>query len=368
MRHSTLDVLRAISIVTVVVTHGVMHFLPDMADPTRMTAPWQWVVWWLFSANLGVSLFFVLSGYLIAQQLQTGLAVRDFFVHRIAKVYPTYLLLIAGYVATRSVAPAHALVFSASVQNTGLIPPLSHPAHLWSIAVEMQFYLLAPMLAARRTVFGKLGWVFTVWLLVLMGTLVLGVQAWETRHDSPDTLPTLVALLYCHLLTNLPAMLFGIWLQRQYGPFEPLERSRFTRPTVASALFVASLGLMGWLRYQATPRHAYTDALANPDTFMMLLGMVALFSVHAALFANLLLSVHHRIAFNRTNPLALASYQWYLVHPLLLSAAVWEGVGIESASLKFWVFLLASFAVALVLQRTVEEPIRRYIVGRCCVR
>lgn len=368
MRHSTLDVLRAISIVTVVVTHGVMHFLPDMVDPTRMTAPWQWAVWWLFSANLGVSLFFVLSGYLIAQQLQTGLTVRDFFVHRIAKVYPTYLLLIAGYVATRSLEPAHAWVFSASLQNTGLIPPLSHPAHLWSIAVEVQFYLLAPLLAARGTVFFKLGWVFAVWLLVFVGTLFLGASAWETRDDAPDTLPTLLALLYTHLLTNLPAMLFGIWLQRQYGQLQRDERSILTRPTIAALLVVASMGLMGWLRLQATPRHQYTDALGSPDTFMMLLGMVVLFSVHAALFAKLVLSVHHRIAFNRTNPLALASYQWYLVHPLLLSAAVWEGVGIESASLKFWVYLFASFALALVLQRTVEEPIRRYIVSRCCVR
>lgn len=351
-----------------VATHGVMHFLPNLADPARMTAPWQWAVWWLFTANLGVSLFFVLSGYLIAQQLQTELSVRDFFVHRIAKVYPTYLLVIGGYVATRSLEPAHAWVFSASLQNTGLIPPLSHPAHLWSIAVEVQFYLLAPLLAARGTVFYKLGWVFAVWLLVFVGTLALGVQAWETRHDAADSLPTVLGMLYSHLLTNLPAMLFGIWLQRQYSPLEPVERSRFTRPTVAAALFVTSLGLMGWLRYQATPRHQYTDALASPDTFMMLLGMVVLFSVHAALFANLLLSVHHRIAFNRTNPLALASYQWYLVHPLLLSATVWEGVGIASASLKFWVYLFASFGLAQVLQRAVEEPIRRYIVGRCCVR
>lgn len=120
--------------------------------------------WWFVRASpgqLGVRLFFVLSGFLITGMLLAqkerleegrlglGRALRLFYLRRLARLSPAYyaFLLVAAlfYPAVRE----HALAFAAYVQNWLFVVRLdayrTSLAHLWSLAIEEQFYLAWPL-------------------------------------------------------------------------------------------------------------------------------------------------------------------------------------------------------------------------------
>ena len=130
--------------------------------------------WWLRvvgtlnqAAWLGLSLFFVLSGYLITGNLWDGRRderrARNFYVRRVLRIFPLYyfalLLVLAGAVAWGTLGRAmHAIWIPALFLQT--VPSLSERVqqmpspmllhHFWSLAVEEQFYLLWPWIVWRK--------------------------------------------------------------------------------------------------------------------------------------------------------------------------------------------------------------------------
>ena len=118
---------------------------------------------------IGVDLFFVLSGFLITGLLWDDLgrphALQNFYARRALRILPIYYgaLMLAAITALATGASAiqlrPLLVYAGFLQN---LPPLVREAlryppplplhHLWSLAVEEQFYLLWPfLLVAART-------------------------------------------------------------------------------------------------------------------------------------------------------------------------------------------------------------------------
>ena len=139
-----IDGLRAISITFVLLSH---YSIFDQTTP------------WLYSfgtsfGELGVSIFFVISGYLI-----TGLLLREedcngridlarFYGRRFLRIFPaayTFLLaiLLLAVAGIIEVAP-HTYVASL-LYFRNLVGRGHETAHLWSLAIEEQFYLLWPM-------------------------------------------------------------------------------------------------------------------------------------------------------------------------------------------------------------------------------
>ncbi len=119
---------------------------------------------------LGVNLFFVLSGYLITGILLSGIEshgkidLADFWRRRIRRLYPAFFAMLTGVAAWALVFdPARlvswkqeilASVFYASnwylifheVSYFDSFSPPSPLGHLWSLAIEAQFYLVWPLL------------------------------------------------------------------------------------------------------------------------------------------------------------------------------------------------------------------------------
>jgi peptidoglycan/LPS O-acetylase OafA/YrhL len=105
---------------------------------------------------LGVQVFFVISGYLIAQSIESRRGVsRDrilsFYGRRILPPLYVYLLLIAPYVFLRYPVWIKgwvaALTFTTNFYH--LMPSYAHSrllTHTWSLGVEEQFYLVFPFL------------------------------------------------------------------------------------------------------------------------------------------------------------------------------------------------------------------------------
>ena len=121
--------------------------------------------------NLGVRIFFVLSGFLITHLLiretaRNGtISLRQFYLRRTLRIFPAfYTLLIALWIAHRAgwiAFPVRDQIASATFTANFLRDRGWYAGHTWSLAVEEQFYLLWPTLflvaGARRRLTVVLG-------------------------------------------------------------------------------------------------------------------------------------------------------------------------------------------------------------------
>jgi peptidoglycan/LPS O-acetylase OafA/YrhL len=141
-----LDGLRAISIVIVLFAH---------ANGTRGAPRLDHLQ---VFADLGVRTFFVISGFLITTLLvgeygkRGRISLRDFYIRRVYRIFPAfyvYLVVILGVAALGWIAlPAEDVVFAATYTMNFHAHRAWWLGHLWSLAVEEQFYLLWPLILA----------------------------------------------------------------------------------------------------------------------------------------------------------------------------------------------------------------------------
>jgi peptidoglycan/LPS O-acetylase OafA/YrhL len=136
-RIASLDGLRAISILMVLVA----HFADEDFAP-RFLRPYGWV---------GVRVFFVISGYLITtillkeRERTSSINLRNFYIRRAYRIFPAALFftLTISVVYWRRL---HGYEIAAALFY--FMNYLPHRAwvlgHLWSLSVEEQFYLLWP--------------------------------------------------------------------------------------------------------------------------------------------------------------------------------------------------------------------------------
>ena len=156
-RIPSLDGLRAVSITLVLLAHlsGTAGFPIARADGLGF----------IDTGNLGVRVFFVISGYLITTLLireldRTGtISLRQFYYRRTLRIFPAYYAYVGaiatcwifGWVSLQHGDLLHAVTYT---QNYALSHQSSwYVGHAWSLAVEEQFYILWPatlLLAGRR--------------------------------------------------------------------------------------------------------------------------------------------------------------------------------------------------------------------------
>lgn len=146
-----LDGLRGIAVLLVLL----FHFSWTFPESTAATEGAKRVFW---SGWIGVDLFFVLSGYLITRGLvapserPVGERLRLFWMRRVLRIFPLYyIFLVAGTVVCLAVgATPPSVGYWLYAQNYTLAwdpEPLRWTAHLWSLAIEEQFYFLWPLFA-----------------------------------------------------------------------------------------------------------------------------------------------------------------------------------------------------------------------------
>lgn len=105
-----------------------------------------------WAGQVGVAVFFTLSGFLITGILLRGQARTAFYMRRVARLLPALLVVLAAELAvTRE--PVHVAAALTYMSNWWAVAggPPSPISHTWSLAVEEQFYLLWPALLATMT-------------------------------------------------------------------------------------------------------------------------------------------------------------------------------------------------------------------------
>jgi peptidoglycan/LPS O-acetylase OafA/YrhL len=147
-----LDVVRGIAILMVLLAHGfAADQVPYQTHATPFLLGLEYV---LRFGDMGVHLFFILSGFLITGILLDGRTRPDYFsnfyTRRILRIAPAYLLMLVVLIATRSVTAHYIAVCLLCLCNMPrLLGATSEYPALWSLSVEEQFYLIWP-LAIRK--------------------------------------------------------------------------------------------------------------------------------------------------------------------------------------------------------------------------
>lgn len=147
-RRFGLDVMRAVAILCVVVSHSTRLFFTEWASTRDVFK------WFVNIGSIGVDIFFALSGYLIGAILLRALdrfddfaVVKRFLVRRWLRTLPAAYV---SAVVVWFVAPPK-LIFDylASILFVGLFNPWNFSTELkfwWSLSAEELFYLLFPLL------------------------------------------------------------------------------------------------------------------------------------------------------------------------------------------------------------------------------
>jgi peptidoglycan/LPS O-acetylase OafA/YrhL len=149
-RLAWLDVLRGLAALAVVFNHF-GYFLPSgVKNP---------VYQWINPGDYGVFVFFLISGYIVPASLERKGSVRTFWVSRLFRLYPLYLLAVAiavtlymmhvGGLRGEGTDPETSIL-SQTLMMSNVLAGQNVPNVVWSLSYEMIFYLLLTALFMAR--------------------------------------------------------------------------------------------------------------------------------------------------------------------------------------------------------------------------
>lgn len=349
-----LDGLRALAVIGVVLYH---------AGATSMQGGF-----------LGVEVFFVISGYLITSLLLTEwkregkVGLKHFWLRRARRLLPAlYMLVIAVLCYAVVFLPEEvaglrndaAAAFS-YVTNWYLIlaqksyfEAIGRPSllqHLWSLAVEEQFYLLFPL--AFALILGRLT---RRRAFVVVVSAALLSAAWMAFQFQPDTDPSRI---YYGTDTRAAGILLGAALAFVWAPWGNSQQAKRFKPwqlDLVGALGVGALLLA----------FVFLDEF-NPFLYQGGMQLVAFFTLAAIAGV-----VHPRSGFGGKllgwAPLrwiGLRSYSIYLWHWVVIDVTRPQlDVSLDGAPLIV-LRVAATLALAELSYRLIETPFRSRALGR----
>lgn len=319
----------------------------------------------LTSGYCGVTIFFVLSGFVLALNYFDGFrhpSVRgtyNYFVARFARIYPLYILVIFFFVVRQ-----HTLGYSvdgwwrSALALQAWDPNLDHayafdpPA--WSLSVEFFLYACFPLLVPLIARLRRPRTVLLAGAGVAIGMAALA--AWFVFSGRGELIWTdpgsAHRWLYRTPLTRLGDFALGILAARLYLQTRGRESvGRLGLPLVLGSAALV-IGLMCW-----------EDLVFTPWSWDLAFGVPAAVFIFGLAVAPLswparFLSLPFIVL------LGEASYAFYLVHdPAIgfLGAGTWDAGMSGSKALYEALCLAAIIALAVGLHITVERPARTYL-------
>lgn len=360
--NSSLDGLRAIAVLLVVLSHGSAKLLAAKTGTTG-------------TGGIGVGIFFVLSGYLITSLLirehsnRGRISLRDFYVRRALRIWPLYYAVLLLYMAVlvhinarqwgglwvSTHSPQYAgyehvwwsyLVFAqnyvSDIKHVGLGLGV-----YWSLAIEEQYYLAWPLILIVLT---RVGWRWAVPTFLVSATaLSFVLRAITAQHHlwAPSNIEWMTH-------TNISGLAVGSLLA--WSRFDRLQRGA---PARAGGGFGAILAwvVVAALVLSALPAQHAGWAIKLPHQGYW---QPLVLSVAVAAIIDYVSGGESRWSPLRWWPMVYVgrvSYGIYLIHPLVLAVAV------HVLSRKGWtemgVFLLASIGMAAASYELFEKRILR---------
>jgi peptidoglycan/LPS O-acetylase OafA/YrhL len=154
IHYGFLDTLRTIAVALVLLRHTIRPFLPDLSpDASVDELIWAPVRNLMTNGWVGVDLFFILSGFLIAQPFLTSpkASVKNFYRNRGLRILPAYftvlLLVLIGAFPFYTI-PSKEL-FKDTLFHIFFLQDYTGSninTVLWSLGVEIKFYIISPLI------------------------------------------------------------------------------------------------------------------------------------------------------------------------------------------------------------------------------
>jgi len=308
----------------------------------------------------GVWLFFVLSGFLITRILaeaRGGIeagrsnfhsSLSRFYVRRTARIFPVYYVFLAvvtvaglwGLVEVGSPARQLSNWFYLSNVYIGLNGWETRLGHLWSLAVEEQFYLLfAPLALACPLRRLHLACLSIIGASVMAHAYLFFTGASDGRFDTDS-------------LVNFGLMgiggLAGLWADR------PLPRLlRGDGPLVLTLALILAMPVL----FSSTAAWIHFARLSCVLNGLLL---VQIYQLQNGRITKLLDLYPIR-------QLGIISYAAYLFHPLINLSELADYLGYPihvRRSLTILADLAATIVLALASWRTLEQPVRKWLVAQ----
>ena len=317
----------------------------------------------------GVDLFFVLSGYLIGNQIFSSLKRQDFslkvfYIRRFLRTLPNFYVVLALYFLFPSVmggkTPPDLWRFLSFTQNLGLHTGTAF-SHAWSLCIEEQFYLILPAVALLFVAAAKSEKksMLYPWAL-LIGLILSGIflRAWLWQHKVTND-ETFYNYIYYSSLGRFDELLPGVALALIKNYHATLWQRLLSWGNQFLAVGLSCVALMFYLfaNFHYLEGQGYTFAMTAVGYSLMAISFS--FLVLAALSSSSLL---YKIKVPGCYHLAAWSYAIYLVHKaifhILKAPLKQAGIDLESP-LALCLMMFCSVFGGYLLYLLVETPFMR---------
>jgi peptidoglycan/LPS O-acetylase OafA/YrhL len=363
-KQAGLDHLRSIAILFVFVYHYIVFF----EHPAWMESigKFGWT---------GVDLFFVLSGYLISNQIfktyyaQNKIDLKAFYLKRSLRIFPAYIFILALYFLFPIIREKESLSplwnyltftnnFGLNVMHNGTF------SHSWSLCVEEQFYLLFPIFLLALIYFKLLK-------KLLIFLIVFFLAGFFIRHFWWERVEMLfgykgsfkiywIMRIYFPTYCRLDGLLIGIaiaWLINS----KPIALNIINK--YGYHFLACGLAFLMFGYYLCINEYSYIASVYGFPTVSIGYGFILL----AALSNNTFLHRNHSFI---TAKIATYSYSIYLSHKIIIHLCQKYLVNkyVEGDSfLMFSICLVLSILFAFLMYLYIEKPfmkIREQIISK----
>ena len=348
-----LDGLRALSVIAVILYHAGVQWIPG--------------------GFIGVEVFFVVSGFLITslmideQHVSGKVSLKQFWIRRARRLLPAlFTMLIASLIAVTFFAKDSAPDFRQDVLpalgyfsnwwqiyfvDTPYFAANSLPMlrHLWSLAVEEQWYVLWPM--AFVFVLGNKRiprWISAVVIGLLAAAVMVGTALAFTADNE-----TRINFLYLSTITRSSGLLLGAALACVWHPWKKaVVRFAKVRSGFADVLALGALATLG-----------YISAFIHVADEQLYMGGLAAATVASAVIIAVVVRsgkslVKRALSFPLLVEIGRRSYGLYLWHwPIFVVT------GARLSSIRLAYALTATVIINEFVYQFIETPARKGAIG-----
>jgi peptidoglycan/LPS O-acetylase OafA/YrhL len=312
----------------------------------------------------GVTIFFVLSGFVIGLNYIESLSTPSFrataryFIARIARVYPLYIIVLL-FIWLQRQAPQDIGLLWHLLTIQGWSPDLAfaygYNSPGWSVGVEFFLYLCFPILALIFYPLRKSE--KTLWLLVSAVTIALFLIAWGLLQNGQADLPWEDPASAHRWLYRTPLLRLGDFCLGILGALlfrAQKDSATQHRRTWSVVSYGAATGIIAAMMIPSNIYSVYSwDALYAPLAFLLILGIAL---VPSTLLGRLLATPSIVL-------LGEASYALYLIHYHMMQTIFrifrYEAYAPPVAIASWLAFFGICILLSLALHTYVETPIRR---------
>ncbi len=340
-RHNNFDLIRLLAAFQVALHHSASHLKIEHGD------------WLIFKASAlfpGVPVFFFISGFLISKSWESNSSIREYAQNRVLRIYPGLIVcVLAATLAVALTGYFGEIDFSAVDLGVWLVSQLSfmqfyNPefmrafgvgvlnGSLWTITVELQFYILVPLVYHVIRLGERAGLKYNVSLLLLIAIFLI-VNRYYFFLGAAHGESMLYKLSGVSFAPWFYMFLTGVLFQRN---FDFLHNYVSGRGLLYLAIYCGFAYLL---------TSGFDAALGNginPILFVLLSIAVVSLSFSWISLSNALL---------RRNDI---SYGVYIYHMPVVNLLLYMGVSGSVRDLS--VALLTTFSMAMLSWKIIEKP------------